>query len=205
MCYYLGNKGQVHYDVVSGTTKNEGTGALGGITGGSINSSVKQCFNTNTITAKYGNNYGMGNVGGIVGYNISSTIKNTYNIGSIYGNQNVGGIAGQANIVEGIEGKNYLSNNFNASEIVVGLKCVGNYAGMSKHTEGAYNSGITNQTAVGESGNNSYTNYETYTLQQMRTIGSGLLTLLSKGEGNGLWAQSSSINNGLPYLVNNRP
>ena len=46
---------------------------------------------------------------------------------------------------------------------------------------------------------------KTYSLTQLKTLNSGLLTLLSKEQGNGIWAQEAGVNGGLPYLVNNRP
>lgn len=197
------NKGWIHYDISSGKTINEGS--LGGIAGATFNSTVSQSFNEGTITSKYNNNYGMYNIGGIVGYHISSTLKNTYNLGNIYGHSYVGGICGCSKKMNGIERKNYFYNNYNASEIIEGTNKIGNYVGACFYGEGAYNGSILNKDGLGEGENNFFTDAEEYTLQQMKTTGSGLLTLLSKGEGNGIWAQSNNINNGLPYLVNNRP
>ena len=39
----------------------------------------------------------------------------------------------------------------------------------------------------------------------MKTMNSGLLSLINQGYGSGLWKQSTSINIGLPYLVYNMP
>ncbi len=46
---------------------------------------------------------------------------------------------------------------------------------------------------------------KTYTLTEMQTLNSGLLTLLSNEQGQGMWAQEEGVNDNLPYLVNNRP
>ncbi len=198
------NTGKIHYDINSGITNNGG--ALGGIVGASVvNTIVEQCFNTGTVTSKYNNNYGMYNSGGIAGYMASATIKNSYNRGSIYGYGNIGGIIGTTEAIQGIQGKNYFNNNYNASEIVMGQTIVGNYGGEISNGEGSYNAAIINQTGVAGGTNNNFGAYEEYTLQQMKTIGLGLLTLLNNGEGNGIWEQSLNINDGFPFLKNNRP
>lgn len=149
----------------------------------------------------------MVHVGGIVGFGNGVVIKNVYNRGSIYGKSRVGGIIGYVSENSGISGtdKNYIYNCFNATEDIKGDSSVGNFGGETGKVTGRYNSSITDKTILGADNNSSWSDYESYTLTQMKTNGSGLLTLMLKGEGNELWAQSSTINNGLPYLVNCRP
>lgn len=196
------NKGKIDFNV---TSIREG-GALGGIIGAAQSSTINQCFNTGVITSKYNKDYGMNyNVGGVVGAIFASTIKNTYNTGEIYGYNRVGGILGYAAVISGINGDSYLYNSYNASQTIKGNSDVGDFAGRTEKTNYAYTGALADTSTIGSFDNCVFGDYGVYTLSQMKTTGSGLLTLISKGVGNGIWAQSSSINGGLPYLVNNRP
>ena len=178
-------------------------GALGGIAGVLISSTINQCFNTSNISSQISKDeYMQDNFGGIVGYGSAATIKNVYNTGKVYGHNNVGGICGT---IDNSVGQNYLYNTFNASENVSGTNQIGNIVGIVNRVTGKYCGYIKDTTQIGNNINSTFSNCTAYTLTQMKTTGSGLLTLLKNGDGSGLWAQSSSKNNGLPYLVNNQP
>jgi len=174
-----------------------------------VNTTIDQCFNTATITSKYNNNYGMVNIAGIVGFIQASTVKNTYNTGEIVGKSNVGGIIGTAAPLEGVDRKNKMLNSYNESKNISGATTneVCNMIGNPQEITAQYVA-WTKETNLAESGvsTGKYKDYkDDYTSAQMKTLNSGLLTLLSKEEGNGIWAQEAGVNDGLPYLVNNRP
>ena len=97
----------------------------------------------------------------------------------------------------------YVYNCYNSTPNILGNSKIGNCIGYSDSTTGSYNAGIDGKTAVGYSNGNTYSNYKTYTQEKMKTLNSGLLTLLKNGDGAGKWEQNSSINGGYPYLVNN--
>lgn len=148
----------------------------------------------------------MNHIGGIVGSSISSTIKNVYNLGSVYGLDAVGGIIGISNLQGGITGNTYIYNSYNASEKIEGVANVGNFAGVLYNAGGAYNGSISIYIDTGYYDSNCFfSNGARYTLTQMKKKNSELLTHLSNGEGNGIWAQDTNINDGLPYLINNKP
>lgn len=203
------NEAQISFLGINGISYEEGYGGgVGGIAGGvACNSTVEQCYNTSTITSKFIDGNGkMSHIGGIIGYCNSSVIKNVYNVGNIYGLDQVGGIIGLIQPEGGLTGNTYIYNSYNASEIIEGSNHIGNFVGACHNTIGAYNSAISGYTDAGYYGSNcSFNNGAVYTLAQMKEKNSELLTLLSNEEGNGIWAQDANINDGLPYLINNRP
>lgn len=184
-------------------------GCLGGIAGATLcNSTIEQCFNIGTVTSKWTDgNCLMHHIGGIVGSSISSTIKNVYNLGGVYGLEGVGGIIGISSLQGGLTGNTYIYNSYNASEKIEGVAGVGNFAGILYNAGGTYNSSISSYIDTGyyDASSCSFSNGVLYTLAQMKAQNSELLTHLSNGEGNGIWAQNANINDGLPYLINNRP
>lgn len=186
------NNGNVHYDSLSYVQSS----SVSGIVGGSIRSTIEQCFNTGEVIARQ-----CPGVGGIVGGMQSSTMRNSYNIGGIYGRYGVGGILG------GIEaGNNYILNCYNQNATIEGNEHVGNLIGYNFATITATNvSWITGTSKIGYGNNCTFVNDKNYTANEMKTLNSGLLTLLSNGEGRGIWAQEENKNDGLPYLINNKP
>ena len=193
------NTGKVHFNTDSGSART--TGGLGGIAGTLYDTTtIDQCYNTGEITS----NYKMNHVAGILGYSYGTTIKNSYNIGSICGYNEIGGIVGESNVYKG--NNTYVYNSYNATESVLGNSVVGNGIGNCMYTKGSNVGYITGKAGVGKSDSNSnIVNAKTYTLAQMKTLNSGLLTLLNTEEGQGMWAQETGVNDNLPYLVNNRP
>lgn len=191
------NAGKVYYDVASGNLITS-TG-LGGIVGYSYHSTIEQCFNIGEITSSYKTYC----VAGILGNSYGSTIKNSYNTGRICGYTEVGGLVGRSNVYEG--NNNFIYNSYNASESVLGSSAPGNLAGECTYITGNYTASITGKTDIGSKGTSCSITNKTYTLSQMKTLNSGLLTWLSNGEGKGMWAQETGVNDNLPYLVNNRP
>jgi len=191
------NLGKVHYDVTLNNVVEEG--AIGGIAGASYTSTMDQCFNIGEITSNYKTN----RVGGIMGDILGSTLKNSYNTGSVCGYCGVGGLVGSSYNYQG--NNNFIYNSYNASESVLGREQSGNLAGYCIYTTGNYTASITGKTDIGLKGTGCSITNKTYSLTQMKTLNSGLLTLLSKEQGNGMWAQEAGVNGGLPYLVNNRP
>ena len=195
------NKSLIHFNNTSNITRDEA--AIGGIVGGLISSNINQCYNTATVTSKYNSNYGRCNVGGIAGCMVDASIINVYNTGSIAGKLWVGGIVGQT---ARYKSTNYIYNCYNATKIVQGdASGTGNLVGLSGNINSTYVSYITGENPLGHDANSNWSNYKDYTLVQMKTMNSGLLSLINQGYGSGLWKQSTSINNGLPYLVNNMP
>lgn len=83
-------------------------------------------------------------------------------------------------------------------------KIVGNFDGYSDGITANRISWVKDTPASGYQVNSTWGTYADYTLQQMST-NNDLLNLLNGEAGSGLWARNSSINNGYPYLVNNRP
>lgn len=195
------NKSLIHFNNTSNITRDEA--AIGGIVGGLIKSNINQCYNTGTVTSKYNTNYGRNNVGGIAGLMLDGSIINVYNTGNISGKLWVGGIVGQT---AKYNGTNYIYNCYNATKIVQGdASGTGNLVGLSGNINSTYVSYITGENPLGHDTNSNWSNYKDYTLVQMKTMNSGLLSLINQGYGSGLWKQSTSINSGLPYLVNNMP
>lgn len=187
--------GTVSY-CASGTAHT--SGGLGGIAGALTNNSfVNQCFNTGIISSKSGNNYSMDNSGGIIGYMSDSTLKNTYNTGVIYGNSCVGGIVGT---IDSLDANSYLYNSFNIESNISGNSNVGNVIGYSRQVTGSYIFWLTGTNPIGEDNGSNWSNSAQYTLTQMKQTNSEFFTLLTKENGNGVWEQISSSNNGLPYL-----
>ncbi len=204
------NTGTISFFSLTGKPYGNGNGGcLGGIAGATLcNSMVEQCFNTGTISSKRTDgSFGMNHIGGIVGSSISSTIKNVYNLGEVYGLTNVGGIIGITSLQGGLTGNTYIYNSYNASEMIEGATNVGNFAGALSYAGGSYNSAISGYADAGGMDNSNcfFSNGMLYTLAQMKAKNSELLALLSNGEGKGIWAQDANINDGLPYLVHNRP
>ncbi|MCI8345926.1 MAG: hypothetical protein HFJ42_08325 [Clostridia bacterium] len=197
------NKGMVNF--FSGSETESSSGAVGGISGGLISSNIEQCYNIAKMTGKVNGKYVKDNIGGISGYIVNSYIKNVYNRGIVEGKTNIGGIVAAADSVSGISGKNYIDNCYNAVENVVGTSNVGNLAGKGENVVSYYVSFVKDKAPLGTNVNSKWNSYTQYTIAQMKTMNAGLLDLMSKGAGNGLWSQSSSINDGFPYLVNNRP
>ena len=98
-----------------------------------------------------------------------------------------------------------MNNCYNVSEEIIGSQYVGELAGKSNSSTGANFCYFNVTTAVAGGSGNTWSNHKAYTLEQMKTKESGLLTLLNTGDGVGLWAQSADKNDGLPYLINNMP
>lgn len=196
------NKGIVNF--FSGSETESSSGAVGGISGGLISSNIEQCYNIGKMTGRVNGKYVKDNIGGISGYIVNSYIKNVYNRGIVEGKTNIGGIVAAADSVSGISGKNYMYNCYNAIESVIGTQNVGNLAGKGENVLSYYVSYVKDKVPLGTNINSEWNNYTAYTITQMQTMSSGLLTLISQGSGSGLWSQSSNINDGFPYLVNNK-
>ena len=191
------NSGKVNFESTGESIRT--TGGLGGIIGVSYNTIIDQCFNTGEITSNYKTHH----VAGISGYSYGSTIKNSYNKGDVCGYSEVGGVVGQSNVYE--ENNNYIYNSYNANESVLGSSVTGNLGGNCTYITGKYTASITGKTDIATKGTSCSITNKTYTLTQMKTLNSGLLTLLSNEEGKGVWKQETGVNDNLPYLVNNRP
>ena len=174
--------------------------------GVNLASAIEECFNTGTVTSQYNSSsiYSMDNIGGILGYGNSATIKNSYNTGAVAGYSSVGGIVGKLTSNGGYTTGGTANNTYNATTDVKGNNTIGNWGGTVTNVTGNYNSSILNETTNGSSSNNSFSNYKGYSLSDMKNK-SDLLNLMKNGNGSGKWAQSSSINSGLPYLSNNTP
>ena len=186
------NTGNISGTIKSGIYRD---GGMGGITGGMVNnSSVEECFNSGSVIST-----SSGHIGGISGYMTGSSLKNCYNIGKVQGGYKVGGIVGCTTY-----SANYIYNTYNATENVTGVEYVGNWGGYINKTTGSYNSSIKGKTILASDSGNSFTNYVSYTLSEMKTSNS-LLTLLSNGNGSGKWKQAQGINDNMPYLETNKP
>lgn len=180
-------------------------------------STIDQCYNSNTITSKHSNgNISMKNEGGIVGCALLSTIKNTYNVGSICGDDKVGGIIGYVWSCSVGDNINVIDNSYNANENIKSTTV--NYGSLIGYYEGinSKNTGYTK--GMPYCGGNGGTKYritwglwDEYTIEGMKNRDVGaktsltLLEILLKGDGVGIWEQDENINNGLPYLKNVEP
>jgi len=73
-----------------------GEAYVGGLTGGNVSSTIKNCYSTGNVSgADYAGDYIGYYVGGLVGYNSGSDISNSYSTAEITGIQNVGGFIGR--------------------------------------------------------------------------------------------------------------
>lgn len=192
------NSGTISYYLTSGVST--AGGGLGGNSGFIYNASVEQCYNNGLVRSVYINgNQSMNNIGEIVGFGCTATIKNCYNLENIYGHDYVGGIIGFA------YNNSIINNCYTSGENINGNSNVGEFAGYTNSVTGTNNSSFGSTTVVGSESGCSWSNYEAYTLTQMKTLNSGLLTLLNSGDGADLWTQATDVNDGLPYLKNVAP
>ena len=126
-----------------GTVKNcyntgsvSGNRYVGGLCGNNYIGTVTNCYNTGSVE---GNNY----VGGVCGYN-NRTVTNCYNTGSVEGNNSVGGVCGYNN-------GDTVTNCYNTGSVsgnrYVGGLCGNNYFGIVTN---CYNTGsVTGSNDVG--------------------------------------------------------
>ena len=119
-------------------------------------------------------------------------------MGNFQGYLDIGGVVGA------IE-SSYIYNCYNSSKNILGNSNIGNFVGNSINGTATYISWVDNYVALGFNQNNGWSNYVAYTQERMKTMNSGLLTLLKNADGAGKWAQDANINGGYPYLVNNKP
>lgn len=103
--------------------------------------------------------------------------------------------------------KSYIYNCYSASEVYESTNNkVAVFSGQTNYMVADYALFQSGYSVMYSSNNDSTgVNYGIYTLEQMKTQNSGALTILLKERGNGIWAQSSSINKGYPYLKDNQP
>ena len=163
---------------------------VGGITGRiSTNSSVEYCFNNGKVI-------GENIVGGISGDVVknNSGIYSCYNSGEINSKNNFGGLCGDL--------ENYIENSYSIGKITYNdsSKNYGTLFGMMKKTSQCKNCYYLNTTGVNGTG------YEEITGLSNSIIGKsvGELKNLAQTLGNA-YLQDNNINNGYPYLKDNKP
>ncbi len=123
-----------------------GNKIIGGIAGYANNCAISRCCNMSAVsgTGEY--------VGGMAGWAVSCPIDNCYNTGMIKGDENVGGIAGDAASYGSVSGS--IKNCYNIGT-VNGNKKVGGIAGWVLGIKGWFSTGTVSncyylkQTAVG--------------------------------------------------------
>ena len=175
---------------------------MGGIAGYTNMCIVEECYNLGTITGKT-------NLGGIVGETTYTTVKNCYNIGKISGTYMLGGIIGTVLPYEYSEGYEYLYNCYNLG-LITGKTNKDCWVGSSSYLTWDHLYTIkTIQDQVGyATWNNEFGNKNFEALSGTdENIKSTMLTNLLKENGAGKWTRDTTgkINNGYPYLVNNKP
>lgn len=131
---YVGGIAGKSFSGIINTSYNKGViqsnyFSTGGITGGTENTTVKNCYNLGTVS-------GNGQVGGIVGRIINSYVYNCYNVGVIRSsNSSTGGIVGQD------VNNSYISNCINVGEIYGISNTGGIIGGLNGKIEKCYNTG----------------------------------------------------------------
>ena len=197
----------VNFSSNEGTIKSEGY-FVGGIIGiGGENTIVGQCYNKGSIEAK------QNAVGGIVGNRAGGGIWNSYNYLSgdkyIKANYNVGGIMGNASgdtttvIINCYSiGENIIGNS-NAS-ILGAYYISGNRIYNCYYMMGSSLNGIGTE-RIGDLEANDIITKNLSDFKLPKENSNSVTNLLTNENSPVAWAQDDNINDGLPYLVNNRP
>ena len=185
------NAGSLSFSSASGTVI--GTRNVGGLTGNTIAALIDQCF---ADASASGSGHGLF-IGGLIGYNDTATITNSYATGTVNGEKKarVGGLIGdsQAATVSASYAAGAVKGK-SGSEVggflgAITLEGTYSHAYWDKTTSGTDSAAGNSKSVTGIRG-----------LSDAR-----LKASLPAGFDPTIWAESPSINNGLPYLINNPP
>jgi hypothetical protein len=170
-------------------------GGLAGYAGGAI---------SNSYSYVSGAVSGQDNVGGLVGYTSGSDISNSYAEGNAAGYRYVGGLVGTN--YDGSYGVRTITNSYAAGD-VTGYEVVGGLVGDNFATiTNSYSAGVVTGTGGGYIGDflggaNTEITDSSGKISNPLTI-SEVVDVLNTGfEGNPIFAQNETINDGRPYLI----
>lgn len=192
------NKGRIIY--------KGNQGIIGGVVGYSVDGTISQCYNANEIKGNFITKQTAS--GGIVGWIDGCKVKNCYNISIVEAGFASGGIAGGSDSPQSRK-SSYIYNCYCANASISGSDIVGTFMGSLENVGIVNCCFITDTKYTGEEKINiEWISWKFFTIDQMKTISSGILTTLNSGEGTEnnqkLWAQDTK-NEGLPYLRYNTP
>lgn len=163
---------------------SSGTMGAGGLVGNNISGTIDDCYATGIVT---GSEY----VGGIAGLSQSGTIRNCYATGNVTGGSYVGGAVGL---------NDYTVYHCYACGVVTGSSYVGGFVGKSISpvtVASCFWDNVTSgqATSVGSGDSTGITGESTANMKTESTF------TTAGWDFSGVWAISSGINNGYPYLL----
>ena len=176
---------------------------IGGIAGYVNQASLEECYNIGKIT-------GGASSAGISGGTTYTTVKNCYNTGNISSTANGGGIIGSITPYKTSLGYEYVYNCYNLGETSGASGYTDLFIGYCNYLTWDYLYAIK---SVYKS-DGKWTNYSTGNFEAIddtntpsSAVKSKILDSLLNGNGAGKWTRDTTgkINNGYPYLVNNKP
>jgi uncharacterized protein (TIGR02145 family) len=191
------NEGEISNSYSTGTVTAEDWGA-GGLVGQNDKGKISKSYSIGAVTVV---NF---NVGGLVGAN-GGDIDNSYSSGTVKGGESVGGLVGQNHSIGGFVNSygdivsdisiGTIINSYSISEVIGGIS---NVSGLVGDNEGDKVINSYYESQIGE-GPSYYYKGDGKTMAQMKQR-----TTFKNWDFNKIWGIKSTINNGYPYLLENK-
>jgi len=198
-------EGEINNSYSTGTVTAEDWGAGGLVGQNNRNSKISNSYSTGLVTAN------AGTVGGLVGAN-GGDISNSYSTGIVKGSEFVGGFVGQ-NYVFGLTANDIYAgtivNSYSTGKVMGGIYLPNGFVQIRRVN------GLVGDNQEDSKVINSY--YDSQTSDQginvlVKDKGDGKTTVQMKQKSsfkswdfNKTWGINSKINNGYPYLLENKP